>query len=192
MQSESRVAFKEWAVVCAALAQGRQSIIVRKGGIHEGRSGFRVAHGEFWLLPTYLHQAAENLASDARPLLAEVLRQSPEEGRLRLAQYAVVEDVFQVRSLPLLESLAAEHVLAADTIRQRFEYRTPGLFVLCVRVYRAAAPWDIASTPGIAGCRSWVELPVALPTAGLEPVLDQAEFQRRQAAVRAALSAGSS
>ena len=44
-------AFKEWAVVCEALGDGRQSIILRKGGIAEGREGFAFAHGEFFLFP---------------------------------------------------------------------------------------------------------------------------------------------
>ena len=52
MEPVNQIAFKEWAVVCAALASGQQSLILRKGGIHEGRDGFRVAHREFWLFPT--------------------------------------------------------------------------------------------------------------------------------------------
>ena len=35
------VAFKEWAVVCQALAAGRQSVILRKGGIAEEGGIFR-------------------------------------------------------------------------------------------------------------------------------------------------------
>jgi hypothetical protein len=31
------VGFKDWAIVCEALGRGRQSIILRKGGIGEGR-----------------------------------------------------------------------------------------------------------------------------------------------------------
>ena len=34
------IAFKEWAIICEALGAGVQSIILRKGGIHEGREGF--------------------------------------------------------------------------------------------------------------------------------------------------------
>ena len=34
------VGFKEWAVVCEATGRGRQCIILRKGGIAEGREGF--------------------------------------------------------------------------------------------------------------------------------------------------------
>ena len=58
MLAENNIAFKEWAVVCAALASGRQTIILPKGGIDEGREGFRVKHREFWLLPTRFHQDA--------------------------------------------------------------------------------------------------------------------------------------
>ncbi len=47
-----RTAFKEWAAVCAALSAGRQTVILRKGGIAEGPGGFQPEHGEFWLLPT--------------------------------------------------------------------------------------------------------------------------------------------
>ena len=33
--------FKEWTLICDALGRGEQSIILRKGGIAEGRAGFR-------------------------------------------------------------------------------------------------------------------------------------------------------
>ena len=68
MQPANNTAFKEWAVVCAALGNRRQTIILRKGGIDEGREGFRVKHKEFWLLPTRFHQAAGALVPDAEPL----------------------------------------------------------------------------------------------------------------------------
>jgi len=48
-------AFKEWQVVCDALATGRQCIILRKGGIHEGRQGFSFAEEAFFLFPTRFH-----------------------------------------------------------------------------------------------------------------------------------------
>jgi len=34
------VGFKEWSLVCDAFGRGEQSIILRKGGIAEGREGF--------------------------------------------------------------------------------------------------------------------------------------------------------
>ncbi len=47
------VGFKEWALVCAALGDGTQSVLVRKGGIAEGRGGFQFRQQEFFLFPTF-------------------------------------------------------------------------------------------------------------------------------------------
>jgi len=49
------IAFKEWDVVCNAIGAGRQTVILRKGGIHEGREGFAWEHEEFVLFPTRFH-----------------------------------------------------------------------------------------------------------------------------------------
>ena len=49
------IAFKEWSLVCEALGGGEQSVILRKGGIAEGKSGFGFEHGEFYLFPTWFH-----------------------------------------------------------------------------------------------------------------------------------------
>ena len=50
------IAFKEWAVICRALAEGRQSLILRKGGIAEAGGQFRPEHDRFLLYPTYFHE----------------------------------------------------------------------------------------------------------------------------------------
>jgi hypothetical protein len=55
------VGFKEWAIVCEALGRGRQSIILRKGVIAEGRDGFSFRHREFFLFPTYFHEQPEKV-----------------------------------------------------------------------------------------------------------------------------------
>src|SRR5687768_11757609 len=39
-----RTAFKEWAIIVDALARGDQILILRKGGISEGREGFQIDH----------------------------------------------------------------------------------------------------------------------------------------------------
>ena len=45
---EIGTAFKEWAIVCDALGKGQQSIIFRKGGIHEGKRGFQFKHDQLY------------------------------------------------------------------------------------------------------------------------------------------------
>jgi hypothetical protein len=180
MQSENNIAFKEWAVVCAALGSGRQTIILRKGGIDEGREGFRVRHSEFWLLPTRFHQDASALVPDAEPLWRETLQLQPPPGKFRIELYAVVQDVLEVRDLATLEKLAGQHILSKETIDERFRYRQPGLFILTARVYRTPQPFEIDDSPYIAGCKSWVELPGTHCTIGAIPVTDDASFSTRR------------
>src|ERR1700710_145296 len=57
------VGFKEWAIVCEALGRGEQSVILRKGGIAEGRAGFTFEHREFFLFPTFFHEQVEKTRS---------------------------------------------------------------------------------------------------------------------------------
>ncbi len=47
---------KEWATVVKALEHGKQTIILRKGGILETASGFNVESKKFSLFPTWEHQ----------------------------------------------------------------------------------------------------------------------------------------
>ena len=180
MLTSNHIAFKEWAAVCAALGDGLQTLIVRKGGIHEGREGFRVAHTEFWLFPTYVHEGAAGLEEEGAALLARVAAEQPAAGIVRLAHYAIVEDVFEIRDEGLLLHLAGTHIWSSRTMNERFHYRQPGLFVLLVRTYKARTPQCLPDSPHFAGCRSWVELPSALSTAELEPVLTDDEFDRRR------------
>ena len=189
MQSENSIAFKEWSVVCAALLQGRQTILLRKGGIHEGRAGFRVAHDEFWLFPTWLHQSEgdERVQPEARDLLQAEASHPPEAGEVPLPAYAVVQHVYHLLDTQPLPRLGPWHVLSHRTVDERFHYREPGLFVLDVRIYRPEKPIIIPDSPHFAGCRSWVDLPMAIATDGLSPVLSDAEAAERSAQLRAAL-----
>ena len=179
MLPSNNIAFKEWAVVCAALNSGRQTIIVRKGGIDEGQEGFRVKHREFWLLPTRFHQDASHLKPEAQPLWDEVQSRPRPTGKFLIDQYAVVEAVFEIHNATELDRLAGEHILSAETIHQRFDYRHPGLFVLPVRTYRIPSPHEVPDSPYIAGCKSWVELPQPLSTAGASHVLENDTFSQR-------------
>jgi len=188
MRETNNTAFKEWAAICAALGEGLQTLIIRKGGIDEGRDGFRVAQPEFWLFPTYLHEAAQGLEQDALPILDRVEAQRPPQGMLRLAQYALVTDVFHVLDERRLSRLAGEHVWSPRTVGERFAYRRPGLFVLTVRVSVREEPYVIPDSPHFAGCRSWVDLPLELSTDKLRPVLNDEEFDRRRQKIHDALN----
>ncbi len=190
MLSVNNIAFKEWAVVCAALAAGKQTIILRKGGIDEGCDGFRVQHGEFWLLPTRFHQDASALKPGATAGLSSSVGDphEPQPGKFLVGLYAVVHEVFEVHDLAVLQHLSGEHILSNDTIRQRFHYRHPGLFVLVVRTFRMPQPYIVSDSPYIAGCKSWAELPKPVATFGATAVLDDAAFAERLKRIESLIS----
>lgn len=177
METESRSALKEWAAVEDALAAGRLTALVRKGGIYEKRGGFEVEHRAFWIYPTGWHQNERELRPEVLEHLGDTPRWAPGDIPFRL--YCVVEDALRVENLAALERLGALQPFTGETLRARFEYRgKPYLHVLIVRAHRLTAPHVVANTPAYEGCVSWVELDDALPTAGARPVLSDAEFQQ--------------
>lgn len=176
MNATNAIALKEWAVVCAALAAGRQTVLLRTGGIAEGPDGFQVEHPEFWLLPTRFHQSADELADDAASLLETAKQWQFPAGLLRLGLYARVEDVQRITDVTLLSCLDGQHILSAETIRSRFAYRDPGLFVMTVRVFRRTSPFEVFDAPEYAGCHSWVQLTASLSTEDLQPVIPADQF----------------
>src|SRR5262249_27057451 len=173
-----KFAFKEWAVICRALAQGRQAIILRKGGIAEHGGSFQVEHTRFWLYPTYVHQQRGGIRPEASSWLQEAEADRPPQGIIRLTHFALVPRVYQIGDLDAALRLQELHCWNEQTIRARFAYRQPGLFVLPVRVYRAPGVHDLPETAEYVGCKSWVELERELPTEGATPVLDQCAFRQ--------------
>lgn len=190
MQDTCSDALKEWAVVCASLQTGRQTIVVRAGGIAERSGGFAVEHPEFWLFPTRFHQTKDELVDDAAPLLEQVGGFQPPEGRVLLSLFARIQAIHHLSDPSQLERLEGLHILGPDTVRSRFDYRRPGLFVLTLRVYHLRAPLQIVDIPQYAGCHSWVDLQQPLPTADLEPVLSDEEFADRLRLIQSRLGEG--
>jgi hypothetical protein len=192
MRVEAEVALKEWAVVCAALGDGRQDLLLRKGGIRErGRdlsarpsgTGFAVEHRSFALLPTYFHAGDVGRARDLVPEVHDQLAQlssRPPGDRLRVELYAEVTALWHVRELAPLLALAGRHVLSAACVADRFAYRTPGLWVLSLRTYRLAPASDLADHPSYAGCVSWVDLEA--PVVGEATAVASAEQHARREA----------
>lgn len=178
-------------MICDALEQGRQTLILRKGGIHEGRDGFRVAHSEFWLFPTYLHESegGDRILEGSRDDLARVIAAKPRSGQIIMNLYAVVTDVHEIRDLQQLPKLVGHHIWSDRSVDEKFHYRQPGLLALTVRIFRRETPLVIPDSPHFAGCRSWVDLPDTLATDHLKPVLTDAEFSSRRLAIASSLSA---
>src|SRR5690606_16969766 len=65
------LALKEWSAVAHALLDGRQTLLLRKGGIHEKSFDLAAADGDrFVLFPTVAHSHAERVRPEPADLLA--------------------------------------------------------------------------------------------------------------------------
>jgi len=178
-------AFKEWSWIVKALEEGRQTLILRKGGIHEGREGFHVSHSRFWLFPTGFHQQLEQLSQRGQDWARQLADANSTE--LQLRSYAEVSAVIPISEEAILERLEPLHFWSTETIHARFHYRQPGLYLLAVRMFRLPNAHVLSPDSQFGGCRSWVELPVALSTSGAQAVLDDRQFDREMDRLQNAL-----
>ena len=175
------IAFKEWALICDALARGDQSIIIRKGGIAEGRDGFRFQHDAFFLFPTVFHEQVERTTLPPGTPLPVL---NPDE--ITLSLYAKVEWTELVTDWSKVQRLAPFHIWKEEVVKERFHYDEPaGVHVAFLRVYRLNQPFRFPNAPKYGGCRSWVTIPDPDPSITWEPVLDDAAHAARAAALRA-------
>jgi hypothetical protein len=178
--------FKEWALVCDALGRGEQSLILRKGGIAEGRAGFRFQHEDFLLLPTLFHEQAAQLK--VAPDIALPTRQEGDDLQVNLR--AVAEWAVDVTDLETLHRLEPFHLWRDELVQERFHYKDDlRLSVAFVRIYRLSRPFTFPDSPKYGGCRSWVTLPELPSDITSTPVLDDATHAARAAALREILSA---
>jgi hypothetical protein len=169
-------AFKEWTLICDALGRGAQSIIIRKGGIAEGRDGFRFKHADFLLFPTLFHEQVTKLKLPPEtPLPA-----TRPDGQHAIVLAAHVEWTRDVTDWARVQALAPFHLWTEAEIEKRFRQDDqPGVSVALVRVLRLAEPLVFPDAPKYGGCRSWIEVPDAAAAAALTPVLDEAAHCER-------------
>ncbi|MUL44935.1 DUF1802 family protein [Mycobacterium sp. CBMA293] len=164
-------ALKEWGAAVQALLAGRQTVLLRKGGIHEKR--FELSAPEFVFFPTVAHSHAERVRPEFSDLLERAAGDSTEI-EVVLRGGAKVLAAVAVERPERLEDIADLHIWTADSVQnERVDFRPRHrLTVLVVQAKPLAAPVWLARTPDYAGCRSWVDLPVTADW-GL-PVYDDA------------------
>ena len=142
--------FKEWSLVCDALGRGRQSVILRKGGIAEGRGGFSFRHREFFLFPTFFHEQIAKVRIAAADIPAP-------GSTITIRWYASVERVVRINSLAIAEALAPFHILSPGVVRERFDHKGDGLNVAFVSLEFPCLAF--ANEKRFSGCPSFIGLP---------------------------------
>ena len=176
--------FKEWTLICDTLGRGTQSLILRKGGIAEGRAGFRFQHDEFLLFPTLFHeQVAKLKLPPTTPLPA-----ARADGQHEILYRVRVEWTEDVTDWEKVRALAPFHLWQEAEVEKRFRQDAkPGVSLAFVRVARLAEPYVFPDSPRFGGCRSWIVLPEMPVEISAEDVLDETIHRERARAIRAVL-----
>ncbi|MCS6777593.1 MAG: DUF1802 family protein [Chloroherpetonaceae bacterium] len=184
MQPASNQAFKEWAIACEAMKEGRQILLIRKGGIREEGGVFTVQHREFFLMPTYEHQNARLLQTEWVLRLEALQAQPRDPNHVLIDTCAVVDTVLIARDEEQVNAALGETIWNARYVRERFNFNPyDPLYLLVLRVYNLPQTFTLPVLPEYTGCRSWVTLSQTLPTEGATPAIPDAEFALRRAAL---------
>lgn len=178
------IGFKEWALVCEALGRGEQSILIRKGGIAEGREGFAFKHPDLFLFPTFFHEQLEKVRGENAELPAR------REGEVEIRYFAQVDVTHVITSWETTAALEPLHILQPAVMRERFVYdNAPGIHIAFVRVFRLQPSWVLADEKRYGGCRSWVDLPESGPLLVRQPVISDAAHARSASGFRDIINA---
>ena len=164
------IALKEWAIICKALEDGRQILLLRKGGIMEYRKGFEVKHNEFLLYPTFEHQSMESIKTEYKEKLKEILveeqnkytRKEKEKDKDKtniIKLFAKVEDVVEISDKVTLAELRDYHIWSDEYVMMRMNYNpSKPMSILLLRIYKIKEPLIIDINDKWSGCKSWIDI----------------------------------
>lgn len=188
------LALKEWSIICKALEDGNQTILLRKGGILEYRNGFEISQKSFLLFPTLEHQAAEYLQSkylQTYELLLEGNESQDIQNKINsLRIVARIEAIHEFQNQEILPKLEKYHIWNEKYVNMRMNYNPKKpMNSLLLRIYKLPQPITIDVDPEWAGCKSWINIDMAKKYGNQfgsisemfdksEPVIKDKEFQK--------------
>lgn len=180
------LALKEWGAVVHALLDGRQTVLLRKGGIREKR--FDVASDRFVLFPTVAHAHAERVRPGHEDLLTAGAADIDAEADTFVVRAGVnLIDVVDITDADALAGLHDLHIWTPEHISERLAFRPKhALQVLVVDPVRLPEPVTVVRAPEYGGCSSWVDLPLHWKGEG-RTIRDRAELEGIAGRIRAAV-----
>ena len=168
-------ALKEWSIVCKALEEGRQVLLLRKGGIMEYRKGFELKHENFFLFPTFEHQDVNSIQSDYQNKIGSADSGSIDNTKAKIDLYAQAFHICEIRNDTILPVLRKYHIWNDDYVKVRMKYNpTKALSVVLLKTFRLENPISLDVQDSWAGCKSWI--PVDLTLEKNYPVYSDNEF----------------
>lgn len=181
-------ALKEWGAAVHALLDGRQTVLLRKGGIHEKVFDAGVA-SEFVLFPTVAHSHAERVRPEHRDVLAAGALDSTAEQVVVRAGARVVAAI-EVGRPEAVADLADLHIWTWESVeadRVAFRPKHP-LHVLVLEAVELPQAVTLPRVEAYRGCSSWLDLPLAWTGDG-RAVHDRALLEAVADRVRATVGA---
>ena len=180
-------ALKEWAVAVRALREGRQVILLRKGGIREAEGEFVVEAREVLLFPTFEHQMEQpgTLQPCYSAWLEEEQARRPSGENARIEAAARITDILVVTNFDALLKLGNQHIYSEKFIRYRIENepgtreRVKPLYCLFLRAYDLPSPVTVPMEMDYYGCKSWITLAEPISLQGATPAMGDAAYAER-------------
>jgi hypothetical protein len=173
------VALKEWAVAIDALRDGRQIIIMRKGGIREETKDFHIESESFYLYPTYEHQKKQWIKPDYQDRLDSTFEGwSIQDTEVAIHCYAELSEDILIEDQEQLDKLGRLHIWTDTFAEERLKWkRAKPLHLMLLRVYELLEPVRLPITPAYSGCKSWIQLENSgMDIAERKPVLTDEAF----------------
>ncbi|EPA04378.1 DUF1802 family protein [Candidatus Nitrosarchaeum limnium] len=154
---------KEWATVVAALEDGVQTVLLRKGGILDVASGFKIETKKFPLFPTQEHQDYNHIKPEFHKYLEQVKINPPKTGFNRITSYAEILSEADISLDETIKKLSKFHIWSDSYINERKNWKPENpIKAVFLKVYKIPK----VNTPlksEYQGCKSWININEEIP-----------------------------
>jgi hypothetical protein len=168
---------KEWATVVNALENNDQIIILRKGGISDEVSGFKIESKRFLLFPTQEHQEYDYIKPQFHKYLEQAKTNPPMEGFNRITSYAEVLAEANILSEETIKRLSSFHIWSDSYINERRKWRPENPMKAVFLKVHKIPEFSIPLKSEYHGCKSWININEEIPIG--ESVLSDLEIESR-------------
>ena len=170
-------ALKEWATVVKALENGDQTIILRKGGILETSSGFKIESKKFLLFPTYEHQGSDGIKPQFQNYLDEIKKDQPKNGHNKITSYAEVLHEVDLDSEEKISELSPFHIWSDSYIKTKMNWMPEKPMKVVFLKITKIPELEIPIKSEYQGCKSWIDINEDVNFG--EPVLSKSELDSK-------------
>ena len=168
---------KEWATVIGALEGGDQTILLRKGGILDTASGFKIESEKFLLFPTAEHQSNANIKEQFHGYLEKAKARPHADGYNKITSCANVLAKADINSGKTIERLSKFHIWSKSYIDERIRWNAQrpmkALFLRVCQIPEMTIPLK----QEYQGCKSWIDINEDIPDG--KPVLSDGQIESR-------------